>query len=364
MGKTQLKLLAVAGAALLVACGRSDIGEPEYRDDQCRRIALMDSATGDIIRGAEDFAVDPAQRMLFISAYDRRAAEKAARKKAARIPGGGLYALPLSRLFEEETLLLEVAPMAGAADIKGGLRPHGLAYDARNKELVFINRAYHRIDRAWEMVPRLERISAAARPEADAAYAGKTSPAPCAANDVLTTERQTFTSFDHGACDWRAGFEAVFNLKRSGLAINGVGRVYEAAGFANGLTRKANGEIVMAATRENALVFLNEFSGGVEEIARVKTPGGPDNLSISYDGAVVAATHASLWRLALNRKLGIGKAPSRIVKTDPQSGGVNLLFDDASGALFSAATVAVETPDGLVVGSVTDEGVLVCGKAP
>ena len=360
MEKTLLRLLAAAGCALIAACGRSDLGEAEYRSDQCRRVALIDSATGEAIRGAEDFAVDPAQRTLFISAYDRRAAEKAARKKAAQIPNGGLYALPVSRLFDEKTLSLEIAPMVGAADIDGGLRPHGVAYDAVNKELVFINRAYRLTDGVWEMAPRIQRISASDAYAQERSVAGEVSEAPCAANSILTTEHQTFTTFDHGACDWRAGFEAVFNLKRSGLAIKGVGRVYEAAGFANGLTRQESGEIIMAATRENALIVLNELSGAVEEVTRLKTPGGPDNLSISHDGAVVAATHPSLWRLALNRKLGIGKAPSRIVKTDIESGSVDLLFDDPSGALFSAATVAVETSDGLVVGSVTDEGVFVC----
>jgi len=60
------------------------------------------------------------------------------------------------------------------------------------------------------------------------------------------------------------------------------------------------------------------------------------------------------------RRLGIGAAPSRIVEADPSTGRVDILFDDPKGKTFSAATVAVETRDGLIAGSVLDEGVLVC----
>ena len=67
--------------------------------------------------------------------------------------------------------------------------------------------------------------------------------------------------------------------------------------------------------------------------------------------------------MALHRRLGIGRAPSRIIKANPQTGAVEILFDDPDGALFSAATVAVEWAGALIAGSVTDEGLLVCRAA-
>lgn len=358
MKKMRPELFAAAVLFFLGGCAREEIGDPRFTADECTRVALIDADTGASISGAEDFAYDAVGKRLFFSAYDRRAAEKAAKHRQMTIPNGGVYSAALSEIFSAETTSISAQPLAAPDDVAGGLRPHGISYDAHNDELVFINRTYQRLNNKWEMTPRLQRIGA----NGDV-FIGAVDDAPCAANDVLVTMQQTFTSFDHGRCDWRAGIEDLFNLKRSGLALEGDKRVYDRAAFANGLALTQNGMIVMAATREKAVLVMKERSGAVEEYARFDLPGGPDNLSIANDGGIVAAAHPSLWRLGLNRKMGLGKAPSRIVKIDPDTGAVEILFDDPSGQLFSAATIAVETPYGLVAGSVTDEGVLVCREA-
>jgi hypothetical protein len=167
------------------------------------------------------------------------------------------------------------------------------------------------------------------------------------------------TSFDHGSCGLGAGFENVFGLKRSGVARRGE-TLFDKALFANGLAHRQNGDLVMAATREDALLTLGD---DFAETGRIAIPGGPDNLTIADDGDIVAAVHPSLFKLMLTRKFGLGAAPSRIVKADPETGAVEILFDDPKGALFSAATVAIETENGLAAGSVTDEGLLVCQAA-
>ena len=359
MARTRLKATAFAGVFALTACAQEEIPAAQYALDQCRRLPLLDEATGEHIRGAEDIAIDTRSSRIFLSAYDRRAVEKAARKRESALPQGGVYAVALSDLFNGEAESAQAKPLLSPSEIAGGLRPHGISFDAYNQEIVFINRAYQRIHERWVMTPSLQRIGANGE-----IVVSEEAESPCSANDVLVTEQQVFTSFDHGACDWRAGLEDVFRLKRSGLSSNHRGAVFDAALFANGLARTSAGDVVLAATRENALVFMKELSDGVEEAARITLPGGPDNLSISYDGGVVAAAHPSLIRLAMNRKLGIGKAPSRIVKADPETSEIDILFDDPTGKLFSAATVAVETPKGLVVGSVTDKGVLICQKTP
>ncbi len=358
MGKMRPEILGAAVLFFLGGCAREEIADVRYRADECKRVALIDVETGASISGAEDFAYDGAGKRLFFSAYDRRAAEKAAKRRQLTIPNGGVYSAALSDIFTVGASSISAKPLTAPGDIAGGLRPHGISYDAHNDELVFINRTYQRLNNKWEMLPRLQRIGAGGD-----AFAGAVDDAPCAANDVLVTMQQTFTSFDHGRCDWRAGIEDIFNLKRSGLALGRDRRVYDRAGFANGLAQTADGMIAMAATRENTILLLKERSGAVEEFARFDIPGGPDNLSIAGDGDIVAAVHPSLWRLGLNRKMGVGKAPSRIVKVNPDTGAIEILFDDPAGRLFSAATIAVETPYGLVAGSVTDEGVLVCREA-
>jgi len=358
MGKMQLNAAGLVALLVLTGCAREEIAPARYAQDQCQRLALVDSVTGDHLRGAEDFVLDAAANRLFIAAYDRRAVEKAASKKTVTLPQGGIYSVSLDAIFDPEAEAIEVASLISPDEFAGGLRPHGLSFDARNQELVFINRSYQRIHGKWKMSPRLQRVGVNGE-----VFVGEKENSLCSANNVLVTEQQVFTSFDHSACGWRGAVEDIFNLKRSGLTSSHSGLVYRKAAFANGLARTAMGDIVLSATRENALVIMKELSEGVEERKRIELPGGPDNLSISFDGGVVAATHPSLLRLALNRKLGMGKAPSRLVKADMETGAVEILFDDPTGKLFSAATIAVETRAGLVAGSVTDEGLLVCSSA-
>jgi hypothetical protein len=355
MRRQRLKFFVVLGLGAISACGRAQVGPAQYSDAQCRRVALVDAVTGARLIGAEDFATERTTGRLFISVYNRRSVERAARKREHKIPEGGVYEVSLPEIFAGKATSITAKPLIASGEIAGGLRPHGISYDSANGELVFINRAYHRSGRGWKMEPHLQRIGA----DGALVVAEKDS-VPCNANDVLATTRETYTSFDHSACNWMAGVEDIFRLKRSGVIDGSGARLYERAAFANGLAETLGGDVVVAATRENALIFLTEQSGALDEKTRIKTPGGPDNLTLADDGGVVAAVHPSMLRLALNRKLSLGKAPSRIVKADPKTGALQILFDDPSGKLFSAATVAVQAPDGLIAGSVTDMGLLVC----
>ncbi|WP_428409534.1 hypothetical protein [Hyphococcus sp.] len=360
MGKMRLKA-CFAGALLLGACAAGEdagevYGAPLYDLADCRRVALVDAESGERVRGAEDLALDAGQGRLFLSAYDRRAVEKSARKKRDMIPHGGVYAISLDTLFDPETEEVTVSSLAAPKDFAGGLRPHGLSYDEENHELVFINRTYVRDGRRWRMEPHLQRIGANGE-----MFVGAPAPAHCAANDVSAGTNSVVTSFDHASCGFGAGLENIFRLKRSGIADEN-GPLFTKAAFANGVARLDNGGIAMAATRESAILLLEPAEDGFSERARILLPGRPDNLTVSADGTIVAALHPSLSKLASARKLGFGRAPSRIVKALPESGAIEILFDDPEGDVFSAATAAVETEQGLVAGSVVDEGLLVCRK--
>ncbi len=350
--------LTAALAALAAGCSESPEINARFTADACRRVSLLDEDSGARIKGAEDLAIDKRTQRLFVSAYDRRAVEKAARRGAKAIPQGGLYQLPLKALLESEGSSLSVRPAAIADEIPGGLRPHGLSFDPLADEIVFINRAYHRIDGRWRMTPRIERVGADG-----AAFIGLSERARCGANDVSATAGEALATFDHAACGWRAGLEDIFSLKRSGVAA-GDYVLFDNAQFANGLARTSAGDLVLAATRERAIYVMDETSKGLKPRKRIAVPGGPDNLTVAADGAVVAAVHPSLVKMGAHRKLGIGRAPSRIVKAEPETGRVEILFDDPTGALFSAATVGVLWNGALIAGSVLDEGLLVCKSAP
>ena len=350
-----LKVTGVVAATALAACGRADIGTPHYAHSLCQRVSLVSENTGQPLVGVEDLAIDRVNGKLFIAAYDRRATEKAARNRAKSVPQGGLYQVDVHNIFDRQTTEIPVGPLVSSADFTGGLRPHGLTFDAANNEIVFINRTYQRDGAKWRMTPKVRRIGVNGE-----IVVGSPVHTPCAANDVLAKNGKLLTSFDHGSCSWTAAFENIFSLKRSGVASHEGEPVFKRAVFANGLEETQAGAVALAATREKALIFLSDEEGVLKEKSRVKLPGGPDNLTKTDSGEIVAAVHPSLMRLAFNRKLGIGKSPSRVVQTDPNDGNVELLFDDPSGKLFSAATVGLETRQGLIVGSVTDEGILVC----
>ncbi|MEX6633924.1 NHL repeat-containing protein [Hyphococcus lacteus] len=356
MGLAQLKHGILTGLSLgFVGCSQQEIAVPHFSLDQCSRVSLIDEQSGETIRGAEDLVFDAEHGRIFVAAYDRRKTEKAAKKSNSEtLPSGGIYAISINQIFAEGIDEITVRPLALPDEFSGGLRPHGMTYDAHNKELIFINRTYEKDGRNWKMTPRLQRIGANGE-----VFVGITTDAPCAANNVVSTDGDILTSFDHASCGWQAGIENLFNLKRSGFA-NGSNPIFKGVGFANGIEVTANGDIALAATRENALIILDPNNGNVSELARIELPGGPDNLTITSDGKIIAAIHPKMLRLALNRKLGLGKAPSRIVKADPDTAEVEILFDDPDGTNFSAATVGISLPQGLVLGSVTDAGLLVC----
>lgn len=342
----------VSGAALPASASAVT---PRYALETCSRVALVDATTGEKIRGAEDLAVDSVRQRLIVSAHDRRAVAKAASKGAAEVPEGGIYAVAFDALRAGEA---PAAPLVAPETIDGGLRPHGLIHLPQTDEIAFVNRAYQKIAGKWRLQSNVERIAAR-----DGAPVAEPSPAHCAANDLVADESGLLVSFDHGACNWRRSLEDAFVLRRSGVSDEKGATLFDGASYANGLARLDDGSIAMAATRERALLIL-EGPGRLKEARRIALPGGPDNLTMSGD-KIVAAVHPSTMRLAASLKLGIGEAPSRVVKVDPADGSVDLLFDDPSGKTFAGATVAVERDGVLILGSATDEGLLVCsGSEP
>lgn len=356
-GRPERLVLAFAAGLMAAACAGEAVGPAAYSPEQCRRVALIDQATGEEIRGAEDLALDSVRGRLYVSAYDRRAVERAVRRKAFSIPEGGVYVVPLTAFDNPLPDRVVAERLLGPGEAAGGVRPHGLAYDAEKRELVFVNRAYQRINHVWRLQPRIERVG-----DDGAVFMGAGREAPCSANDVLVDHEGVLTSFDRAACGWRALPEDLFALRRSGLAGPDGTRLFEGAAFANGLARTDDGSLVLAATRERALLILEKDAGGYALARKLALPGGPDNLARAADGGVVAAVHPSLIKLALHRKLGLGAAPSRIVKTDAAAESVEILYDDPKGVRLSGATVAVELRGVLIAGSATDAGLLVCRK--
>ena len=350
--KTVQRSLAIGAAMLaLSACGR-ETAAPVYALSDCRRVALTDAQSGEPVVGAEDMAFDAAGLRLIISAYDRRATEKASRGDTPP-PQGGVYEINLDAAFGGAPLL-DTTSIVDREKFQNGLRPHGV--DFAGGEVAFVNRGYVKDGERWRMQSSLVRI------DGEGVVASKRT--HCAANDVALVGDSLLATRDHAACGGFSRFlENALGQKKSGAFFDDGAALIDGVAFANGVTVLGDG-FAVAATRENALHILRATAERGSRTIVAKTPGAPDNLSVASNGDIVAALHLNLFRLALNRSWGIGKAGSRLVRIDVETGDTAMLFDDPKGTLFSAATVGVETPYGLVAGSVTDAGLLVCEKHP
>ena len=161
----------------------------------------------------------------------------------------------------------------------------------------------------------------------------------------------------------RAAMEDVFNAPGGRVVDIKGAPIFSGIGFANGVVRETDGALVVAATRERAIHVLKRGDGGAELISTIKVSGAPDNLTLSDDGRILAAVHPKLLSIGMQRKLGVGRSPSRVIDVDLATGVQRTLFDDPKATLISAATAAVRAGDLLIIGSVIDPGLVVCRGA-
>lgn len=350
-----LRAVAPLIAAVLVpgACARKEAAPPLFALDQCAQVTLTDAASGAPIAGAEDLDFDPDTGRIFISAYDRRRAEQAAARTAPAIPDGGVYAIEAAALKRGETEFA-MRSLMDPASIKGGLRPHGLTFDRRSGALSFINRGYVSDGGVWRRKVEVIGFDPA---EPGAISVGA---AACAANDLTAQEGRMLVTLDHGGCGWRAALEDVFGARGGRVVDEHGAAILTGLGYANGAVTAPGGDLIVAATRERAIHVVSASKGGATIAETIRLQDAPDNLTLSDSGRVVAGVHPRLLAIGMQRKLGIGRSPSRVIDIDLATKEQRLLFDDPAAALISAATGAVLTDGMLVIGSVVDPGLVVC----
>lgn len=350
---TALLAAAACASAFLGACGNKTVVTPLFKIESCQHLALTDAADGRRIIGAEDLAVDRKGGRLLVSAYERRGVERAARSNEDVLPAGGIYLVYLDDLIAANGDL-SVRSLLEPSAVAGGVRPHGMDIDGESGEVTFINRSYFRVNGRWRMTPQLVRIDLSGAP---ISVAGDVH---CSANDLSSFSGRLLVTIDHAGCGWRSGVEDVLGAKLSRV-INGDGEtVLGGLGYANGIVVTPKGEIVVAATREKSLYIVSSTKDASVGKQFVKLQAAPDNLTLSDAGRIVAAVHPSLATMGLQRRLGIGRSPSRVVEVDLGSGEQQVLFDDPDAKLISAATAAIATNGMLIIGSVIDPGIVVC----
>lgn len=307
----------------------------KYAASECRRLAVRDIDTGQAIRGIEDLALMPDGDSLILSAHDR--------KDAGR-PNGGLYRLSLWGIGSAEAY--SVRNLIGDQYADTAFRPHGIAVSGAGDRLAVINRTApgqavvelgDLVGETWSASKRLTGTSL------------------CRANDLnfVPAEVETLEiTLDRANCG-TAVADLLPGSTTGRTAIWDGGRLRvtrEGLSFPNGIY----GPFV-AETRKNRIL---RPAG-----EPVRLPGGPDNLNREGGRTYIVAMHPSLRRLWLYLNGLWPTSASRIARVDMLTSEVDLLFDDPTGALFSAATSAIFAKDMLIAGSVADDGLLICQRA-
>lgn len=358
-----LPIAATAGAVILTAAvGTAFWFLPEavlparYLATDCRRVPI--TTPDGPLAGAEDIALSADGRLLYISAYDRLAVETAV-ELGEPPPEGGLYVVRVNHLDRIGDVSAELA--IEAMRIPRGLRPHGI--DVSGDRIAVVNRGF---SRTGEPGTDILLLTAEGRDGTLTLDRRIENTGFCAANDLVLAGRRIFVTLDRGTCPgW--SYDERFGIASRGRVLDvalpgegGVRLMLEGLSFPNGIEvlEGAAGGTVVAETRGRRL--LRADAG---RWVGIPLPGGPDNLSIDAEGMVIAAVHPNLTKLGLYRYGWTDSAASRIVRVDPATGAVEVLFDDPAGELYSAASSALFAGQLLVAGSVRDEGLLICRYA-
>jgi hypothetical protein len=298
----------------------------------CRHVHLVDAETGRRIDGAEDVVLAPDGATLILSAQDRLDTSGSE---------GGLYAVSLFALGGGGDVAAE--PLFAPRGWPEPFRPHGIAISPDGQRLAVIN---HVADDGG--VVEVGTLGPDGwRPDRRIA-----DPRLCRANDLdfdgaVQGAELLRVTLDRADCDTSlrdlaGGSGSVAMIRGEALAIERTG-----LDFPNGIEAGW-----VAETRAARL-------SGPE--GTIPLPGGPDNLGLS-EGRIVAALHTRLIRTGLYIRGWLPSSGSRIVAADPETGTVEVLFDDPEGTVFSGATVGVLAGDRLVAGSVRDSGLLYCER--
>ncbi|TVR79772.1 MAG: hypothetical protein EA405_12175 [Rhodospirillales bacterium] len=378
---------AIGIAGMLALSGCDDrVTAAMLPASQCRGLALIDADSGEPLAGIQDLTVDAAAGVAWLAAQDRWAVEAAAHARADALPQGGLYALPLDPATLDSA---EVSVVDISRAFKGtrSFHPHGIDLhvgDDGRRTLFVVNRRHVRDGPEagaprWAMDPAIEVFDV----EGTALVHRHTVEGPkvCHANGVVSVAADRFyVSNDAGACSARGRWlELVTGLDRASVVRVELGggdsapritTVADGIRFANGLAVDEN-HLYVAATRANAvLVYRRDRLPESDEAKPAATPdsviplgAGPDNLSWDGNGRLLAASHPSLFRLALYRyRWWPGAiAPSSVLRVTVADTSVQEVYRSRERPpLLSAATVAAAHGDRLLMGSVTDTGLTVC----
>jgi arylesterase/paraoxonase len=325
------------------ACAVPAAGPARFAPAACGVVRVVDSETGTALAGIEDVALHRGR--LILSAHDRLAERRA--KAGEALPEGGLWTIPMDALLAGETRADRLLPEGTA----GGLRPHGIS--VADDRLAVVNRPMRKGDRPaileFDLGESEARLVAVHRVQGRALD-------PCGLNGVAFRADAILATLHLERCPSSLLGQlavAADSGRLISIANDRTTVLAEGLHFANGIEVLEGGVVAVAETRASRVRLSNRD----EPLA---LPGGPDNLTLAADGRLVAAVFPSLWRTGLHLFGWRATAPARVVALDPETGAVELLFDDPQGELLPGISVGLLVNGALVGGAVRAEGLLLC----
>lgn len=318
--------------------------------DQCRRI--------DIAPGTEDVQYDPDSGLVYISAFERRAAgEDGAEFRTAK--SNGIYALDVSPAALDDI----GAPIKVSPAEPSDFQPHGLFLwgDGRGTKRLFVVNHATNGDEIVEIFDIgddgfLSHAESVSFPE-------MRSP-----NDVLAVGPRQFYATNDLKNDSGAMLYAEVLLSLpygSAVYFDGeVGRtVAKGLAFGNGINISPDGSEVYIAewTDQQLSIFARSENGDLKKRKSISLPTGVDNLDVDSDGNVWVGGQPHIFKFIEHVEDPSVHVPSVGIKVDPKTGFHERVFVSTDGEI-NASSVAAVAGDKLVIGAVFDGHVLVCPK--
>ena len=341
------------GALVLLAGGF--VGRTLYLAGAFRSIEPHFAGTCELVRGAvgpEDLTVHPKTGVVYVAAYDRRAADRGERA------GGGIYAYDPA---QPSSGLVNVTPFAPDT-----FRPHGLSLwvgDDGRGVLFVINHPPRESGGPAHAVEVFDLVEGKLTPRSSIVDEARL----VMPNDLVAVGPDRFyLTNTHQNPPGRAQTIETY-LQRPGARV----LFYDGDGFQdalvdrvfpNGINTSADGRSLYLAetTLARLSIFDRDLDTGALALRREIDLGtGPDNIEVDASGQIWIGAHPKLLDVAAHRDDPATPAPAQVIRVSPTSGAVEEVYLNA-GDQLSAASVATLHDGHLLIGQILDDGILDC----
>ncbi|MAN63300.1 MAG: hypothetical protein CMI60_15285 [Parvibaculum sp.] len=316
-----------------------------FRDLEPQMAGQCTIVTG--VVGPEDHTIDPETGIVYLSGYDRVSAMGGNPKP------GAIWTYDLT----DPTPV----PINATPDADAGFQPHGISLyigEDGSRRLFVINHGNgeQAVDIFDVSEGGLQKVTT---------VTGELLRTP---NDLVAVSPEAFYfSNDHRflADDFMRPFEDFLGLPMTDAVFyDGENFRTVAPGItgANGINVSADGNtLYLSAARGSALHIYNRDapSGDLTHQKTIDLPGMPDNIELLPDGQLLVALHPKALELLAHFSDAAQKAPSQIVKVDPESGDVETIFLSLGEDLSAASTGAI-FKDRLIIGAIIESKFLDC----